>query len=156
MSNPFFSSPERKAALLAAAKEWEGTPFAPASAIKGERGGVCCHRLVIGVLIDAGFPITQDECPGGTMNRATHHEGSVMADWIRLHPGRFADMPEGTPRQAGDILTIRLGIGSNHLAIMADDEQIIHSWQGVGAHMSRVVEPKFLKRITNHFRPLES
>jgi cell wall-associated NlpC family hydrolase len=156
MSTPFFNSPERLAALRAAADSWDGTPWAAGSGVKGARGGVCCHRLVTGILVDAGFPITQEEVPGGTLNRATHFPGSVMADWLRAHPDRFEEFPANpTTLQAGDLLTIRLGLGSHHIAIMADHLYVAHSWQGVGAHIGRIVEPKLLSRITHIFRPIE-
>ena len=58
--------------------------------------------------------------------------------------------------QAGDLFTIRLGLGSHHVAIMADAETVCHSWQGVGAHLERIADPKLQKRVTHIFRPIQT
>lgn len=158
MSTPYFSTPERLTALRAAANAWDGTPWAANSCVQGERGGVCCHRLVAAVLEDAGFPITRAEIPGGTLNRATHFEGSVIADGLRNMPDRFQEITPAvwSALQAGDVFTIRLGLGAHHVAVMADAETVIHSWQGVGAHMERIVDPKLRKRVAHIFRPIQT
>jgi len=158
VNTPFFSTPERLAALRAAADAWDGTPWAAGSCVKGERGGVCCHRLVMAVIAEAGFPITQTEIPNGTLNRATHFAGSVIADGLRNMPDRFEEIApaEWSALRAGDLFTIRLGLGSHHIAVMADHETVCHSWQGVGAHLERIADPKLQKRVTHIFRPIQT
>ena len=110
------------------------------------------------VLEEAGFPITQAEIPGGTLNRATHYEGSIIADGLRLMPERFEEITPAdfSALQAGDLFTIRLGLGSHHVAIMVDAETVCHSWQGVGVHLERIAEPKLKKRVSHIFRPIQT
>lgn len=150
---PFYTE-KNQADLEVAALYWEGTPFAPAAAVRGERGGVCCHRLVIGVLADAGFPVTQDEIPDGPLGRATHHKGSMMADWLREHGDRWKEYPPKEPVRPGDILLIRIGVGAHHAAIVLPDGKVCQSWQGIGAHVSPITANKLHTRIAHIFRPL--
>ena len=81
-----------------------------------------------------------------------------MADWLREHPDRFQEITPAvwSTLQAGDVFTIRLGLGAHHVAVMADAETVVHSWQGVGAHMERIVDPKLRKRVAHIFRPIET
>jgi cell wall-associated NlpC family hydrolase len=155
---PFFSTPDRIAALRAAAQRWQGTPFAPAAAVCGPRGGACCHRLVIAGLAEAGFPINQADVPDGVLNRATHHSGSQMADWLRDNPARFQEI---TPAaldgvQPGDLLLLRLGIGAHHAALALDRREVLQTWQGIGAHIAQLADRRTAKRLLAVFRPLSS
>lgn len=158
---PFFSAPERIAALRTAAERWNLTPFAPGGKTHGPRGGACCHRLVIAVESEAGLPWSQDEVPDGVLNRAAHHAGSVMADWLRAHPDRFAeilapaDLSLADLVQPGDVLLIRHGVGVHHAAAALDRGEIIQTLQGIGAHIIRPVERRQRQRLWALFRPLE-
>ena len=156
MSIHYFNTSERIAALQQAAASWDGTPFAPSSAVKGRDGGVCCHRLAIGVVADAGFPVTQVEIPDGVLNRATHHAGSIIADWLRLHPDRFQEIAEPSSDKVlpGDILLIKLGLGAHHAGVVIDAHRMIHSWQQQGAHIIRYDTGKFSERVAHIFRPI--
>jgi cell wall-associated NlpC family hydrolase len=154
----YFSTPERISALRTAAERWQGTPFAPAAAVCGPRGGACCHRLVVAVLAEAGFPLAQGEVPDGVLNRATHHVGSIMADWLRAHPDRFAEItPAGLDTvQPGDLLLLRLGVGAHHVALALDRGEVIQTWQGIGAHIAQLSDRRTAKRLMAVFRPLSS
>jgi hypothetical protein len=154
---PFFSTPDRIAALRAAAERWQGTPFAPAAAVCGPRGGACCHRLVIAILAEAGFPFDQSEVPDAPLNRATHHKGSMMADWLQAHPDRFDEIPLPTPAviQPGQIALLRLGIGAHHSMIALDRRECLQTWQGIGAHISSLDDPRIAKRLLALFTPLD-
>jgi hypothetical protein len=153
---PFFSTPDRIAALRAAAEHWQGTPFAPAAAVCGPRGGACCHRLVVAVLAEAGLPIYQEEIPDAPLNRATHHQGSLMADWLRAHPQRFEEIPLPTlaVMLPGDIGLLRLGIGAHHAALALDRREVLQTWQGIGAVIGPLDDPRMEKRLMALFRPL--
>ncbi len=157
MSAPFFNTPERIAALRTAAERWQGTPFVPASAICGPRGGACCHRLAVAPLIETGFPITQEELPDGVLNRASHYAGSQMADWLRANPDRFEEIPIPTLAciQPGDIILLRLGIGAHHAALALDRGEVLQTWQGMAAAITVCAERRIEKRLHALFRPLE-
>ena len=157
MSVPFYNTPERIAALRTAAERWKDTPFAPAAAVCGPRGGACCHRLVIAPLVETDFPITQAEIPDGVLNRASHYAGSQMADWLRAHPDRFEEilLPTLACVQPGDILIIRLGIGAHHAALALDRGEVLQTWQGLGASITTMADRRIEKRLFAVFRPLE-
>lgn len=167
---PFFSTPDRIAALRAAAERWQGTPFAPGGrAACGPRGGASCHRLVIAVVSEAGVPWSQEEVPDAPLNRAAHHHGSLMADWLRAHRDRFAEitLSDSQPSalgsqpsladlvQPGDVLLIRHGIGVHHAAAALDRGEIIQTLQGIGAHIVQPVERKQRQRLWAVFRPID-
>jgi cell wall-associated NlpC family hydrolase len=148
--SPFFTS-DRWPALESAAIAWVGTPFAPRAGIRS--AGACCHRLCVGVLHDAGFAITQDEVPDSifALNRATHHAGSVIADWLDTQPSRFSPSSDVQP---GDVLLLRLGVGAHHAAIALPGDRIIHTWQHTGAVIV-CITPKLTARIAHIYRPNE-
>jgi len=151
---PFFSS-SNVPGLRQAALSWCGTPFAPGGSTKGPRGGACCHRLVAAAIAEADFPVTQEEMPDGNINRATHHPGSVMADWLRANPERFLELPQSSFEfSPGDILIIRLGIGAHHAALVLDNGEVLQTWQRIGAHISPL-DQRLLKRIHAAFRPIK-
>ncbi|MFA5265800.1 MAG: hypothetical protein WC378_18425 [Opitutaceae bacterium] len=156
MNTAFFSDPAHVAALRTAAERWQGTPFAPAAAVCGPRGGACCHRLVIAVLAEAGFPIAQNEVGDAPLNRASHHAGSMMADWLRAHPERFEEIPIPTiaSLQPGDIALLRLGIGAHHSALVLDRGEVLQTWQSLGASITTAAERRTEKRLAAVFRPL--
>lgn len=152
--NPFFDSSSHDE-LLRAAGAWLGTPFAPAGAVPGPRGGANCGQCAVGVLIMTGFPISQSELPAYPLNRATHHPGSIMVDWLRQHPDRFAEVASDQI-QPGDILVLKLGVGAHHVALAMPDGQLFQSWQGVGAHFTTYRDPMIAKRIFAVYRPLKA
>lgn len=159
---PFFTTPERIAALRLAAERWTRTPFAPAGAVWGPRGGACCHRLAIAVEGEAGVPFSQAEVPDAPLNRAAHHPGSLMADWLRAHGARFAEITASTPEQLselvqpGDILLIRHGVGVHHAAVALDRGEVLQTLQGIGAHIAQPVDRRMRQRLWAVFRPLEA
>ncbi len=159
---PFFSTPERVAALRTVAERWVKTPFAPGgTAVCGRRGGASCHRLVIAIEAEAGVPWGQEEVADAPLNRAAHHHGSLMAEWLRSHGDRFAEISAAAGEladvvQPGDVLLIRHGIGIHHAAAALDRGEIIQTLQGIGAHIVQPVERKQRQRLWAVFRPLVS
>lgn len=153
---PFFNTPERIAALVAAADALEGTPFAPGGCIAGPRGGMCCHRSVIWVLEHAGFPVHQWQIADGPMTRGTHHVGSAMAAWLDTQSDRFMplQMESWESLQAGDVLIIRNGVGSHHAALLLAQGRVLQSFQQIGVHIVTGVYEQRRRLITHVYRPI--
>jgi cell wall-associated NlpC family hydrolase len=151
--SPFFEQADVD--LDAIAARWVGTPFAPAGAICGPRGGASCHRLVVAVLAEAGVPISQEEIPDAVLNRATHFPGSLMAEWLRAKPDRFDEMDSAQIR-AGDILLFKFGVGAHHAGLALSGQRLLQTWQHAGAHITRYDAPPLHKRLYAVFRPLKT
>ena len=133
---------------------WTGTPFAPGGAVCGPRGGASCVRLVAAGIISCGFPLDQDEIPDAPLNRASHHVGSMMEDWLRVNPERFEEVP-ASEICPGDLLLIKLGIGVHHIGLALAGDRMMHTWQHMGAHVIHHTDPQMKKRIHSVFRPLK-
>ncbi len=159
---PFFNTPERQEALLAGARKWEGTPFAPASAVCGPRGGACCHRACAAVWIEGGLPITQDELPDAPLNRANNHLGSMIGDWLAANPERFqAVSPGWESLQPGDLIIVVNGIGGHHVAVVLPGGLMVQSFQKIGVHITRVDHEARATRLRKGlvyavYRPLDT
>ncbi len=149
---PFFDS-TNQSVLDAAATAWKGTPFATAGAVRGPRGGACCHRAVAGVLIDAGFPLTQEELPDWPLNRGTHHAQSVMLAWLREHRALFEEISIEAIAP-GDIVALLLGKSVHHMGLALPEDRFFQSWEGQGAHITRITDRQISKRIEAAFRPI--
>lgn len=135
------------AALVAAATEWEGTPFCANSARVG--AGVCCHRLCGAIYTRAGWlpPLALPE------GAPTAH-GAAMERWLDDGPGAelfdriFCDDPE-----PGDLIGFRIRDTVRHLGVMLPGGRLAHSTIGTGARIAPNIPPAFARRIAAVWRP---
>ena len=110
---PYFTTPERIAALEEAASAWLGTPYVISGAVRGS--GASCHMLAAAVLRDAGYPMPLPPERGVTRLR---EYTATMRAWLDGHPECFA--PIGLDAlAAGDILLCEIGIG--HIGLYLGD-----------------------------------
>jgi hypothetical protein len=159
MRAPFFWSPQRLAALDAAAQAWMGTPFAHNGRVCGPLGGACCHGLVWGVLADAGFHFGE-EMPLGFAAHARHSREEIVLPWLRLRcgvAGAFAEVTPATAAQLmpGDITTHRLGLCTHHVALVLPGRLLLETWSRRVAGVRSLDDADATKRMTAAFRPLD-
>lgn len=127
-------TPSELLALETAARSWVGTPFCERSAKKG--AGVCCHLLMLEVLIEAGW-LPRIQVPAGSAGWAQAQNRSMIVEWME-GDGRqwFESVPMllGRPEvlYAGDVIGFRLGRVVHHLAMRLPGPQWLHAVQRVG------------------------
>lgn len=156
---PFFSTPERCAALAEAARGWLGTPFAHNGRVRGPLGGACCHGLVWGVLADAGWQLPE-AMPLGQAGHARHSSAEIVRPWLDARCG-----PSGALLRAeavavewlrpGDITTHRLGLCTHHVALVVPGGYQLETWSRRCAALRPLADPDATKRMTAAYRPLE-
>lgn len=145
---PFVSIHEQADLIRSIANTWLGTPYAADGASKGS--GVSCHMLPSAILAEAGF-VHPTPPRRGRMLRCELLP--TMLAWLMAHEGtHFAQVPANAPVQAGDVLLFDAGTG--HLAVALDGNNVIHSWQRQGAHVSSFRAPGMLKRLKGIWRPI--
>lgn len=150
---PFFSTPDRIAALRAAATEWLGTPFMPNAAVKGV--GVSCQKLVGAVYQQAGCIAADFEIPEGPMDWSHAHTDSLVTAFLTLQPN-FAEV---TPLQPspGDLLGFRIGGCINHCGVLLTSAgHFLHCLRdSQGVRLSNVNDATYRQRLEKVWRPLE-
>lgn len=135
--------------LVAAARGWEGTPFCATAAVKGR--GVCCHRLIQEILVDAGW-LPRIACPDATPGWARGSNHSLMEEWFD-GPGAewFVSVPvsDAVP---GDVLGCRIGRCIHHLALLLPRGEIAHAVDGSGASIIPSIPTVWRKRLSRVWR----
>jgi cell wall-associated NlpC family hydrolase len=136
------------ARLEDAARAWEGTPFVHNSAVRGL--GVCCHRLIGSVLVDAGW-LPPMEFPTGAATAPRWAQTSVMAEWFAGPGAEWFDATDDAP-QPGDVLLLRTGHAAHHLALVLTGDRVMHATITQGAHIRPMV-PAMRRLLVATYRP---
>src|SRR4051794_15816276 len=92
MGLPYFSTPERIAALVAEAKLWKGTPWCANSEARGS--GVSCHNLPRSIYIAVGALTIEFPKIVASPNATRHTKQSVMEPFLDSRP-EFARIERG-------------------------------------------------------------
>jgi hypothetical protein len=135
-----------------AALSWQGTPFCERSAVRG--AGVCCHRLVIEVLIEAGW-LPRIEVPDGSVRWAAANTRSLIVEWFDGPGAQYFDRMQSLDWSAvepGDIVGFRLGRTLHHLALALPNGRWTHAAEGVGAVIVTEIPPAWRKRAERLWR----
>ena len=115
--------------LIAGARAWVGTPWAPAGTAKGV--GANCLGFLAGAARDAGlFELAHAAAPH--LGYATPPDAAALLRGLRRH---LRPVPCDRARP-GDLLLFDLGAGLRHVALLSAPGTIIHAHQSKG----RVVE----------------
>ena len=111
---------QQRAAVIAEARTWLGTPFAHRATVKG--AGVDCAQLVRLVYIATGImPLSVD--PGIYASQWHLHRDEerylAWADWLAV------EVPRPQP---GDVAIWKFGRVFSHAGIIIDDEHVLHAF----------------------------
>jgi cell wall-associated NlpC family hydrolase len=124
---------EQRAALVAEARTWLGTPFRDQGDVKGKNGAVDCAMLLVrsaqpAGLIDAAFD-PRPYPPQWHLHRDEERFLKVIADII-------AARGEGTEVTRspipGDVIVYRVGRCFSHGGIVIDGHHVIHAYYKTG------------------------
>ncbi len=120
----------RRAAVLAEAESWLGTPFHHEARVKG--AGVDCGQLLLEVYERVGL-IPHVEVPHYPPDFHMHHDREWYAELLASYAREFAGPPEGRTPQPADVVLFRVGRVFSHGAIVAPCwPRLIHADYRVG------------------------
>lgn len=114
---------DARAAIVAEARTWLGTPYVPCARVKG--AGVDCGQLLIGVFHACGLIPNVDPGPYSP-DWHLHHSEELYLGQVLGH----AD-PVDDP-QPGDIALFQFGRCVSHGAIVVAWPHVIHAYRGQG------------------------
>jgi NlpC/P60 family putative phage cell wall peptidase len=113
-----------RAAVVARAHDWLGTPFHAGARVRG--AGVDCAQLLIAVFAEAGLiePVDPGHYPPDWF---LHQDGEPLLAWVERYGMRTSTTPA-----PGDVALFRYGRAVSHGAIVVGPELLIHSYRGLG------------------------
>lgn len=113
--------------IVAEARSWVGTPFHWQASVKGR--GCDCKGLIVGVARALGLPGADSLYA----EMADYHN----VDERLLKRGLAECLDRADEPQPGDVLLLRVAAKPQHLAILSDNNRMIHTY---GKGPRRVVE----------------
>ena len=126
-----------RAAFVAEAVSWIGTPFRDCADIKGRAGAVDCAMLLTRCAVDTGLVPPFDPRPYPPRWHL-HQSRERFIEWIE---GTFRATPVDVPR-LGDVAVFKFGKCFSHGAILANSDEFVHAWYAAQSCMlSRRDEP---------------
>lgn len=139
---------EGRAAIVAEAKTWIGTPFAHQGRVKGRRGGVDCGQIIAGTYENVGLTAKIDPGP----YQFQHHMHSNSEDYV-THLLRYTKEIIAEQANAADMVLYKCGRTFSHGGILIEDWPglIIHSRNGVGVEYAHGLKNGFLKGREKRF-----
>lgn len=116
---------EERAAVVAEALSWIGTPFHHGAAVKG--AGVDCAQLLIEsfAVVGVGRPVLEPYAPDWFL----HERGDDLERFVRWVE-RYA-APVTVPAPA-DVALFRYGLAVSHAAIVVGEHVVVHSFRELG------------------------
>ena len=136
---------EFRAAIVAEALTWIGTPYKLCGCIKGV--GVNCAQLLFGVAKGAG--IIPQSCPTPrwyTPQLATHSRDERLMRYFAAYGAREVNEP-----QDGDIVLFKTGLAHGHAAIVTAWPEIVHCLPPHGCQLGRVDEGRLAQFKRRYF-----
>ena len=126
---------EERAAVVAAARAWVGTPYHMNARVRG--AGVDCGQLLIGVFADAGLVASFDTGHSPQDFHLNRREERYL-DFIRPHLTEFAGPP-----LAGDVIMFHYGHSYSHGAVVikAEPLTVVHAFM----RARQVIEEKLTR-----------
>ena len=139
-----------RAAIVASARAWIGTPYRHQASRKGV--GADCLGLIRGVWREQ-FGAEPEMPPPYTPDWAEALKSDTLLSAARKH---LVEIPIGSA-QAGDVYLFRMGLGhpAKHCAIVSGSDRIIHAYWGHAVCETRLV-PWWRRRIAAAFMFPES
>lgn len=115
-----------RAAIVAEAETWIGTPYISNAVIKGRRGGTDCGMLLIGVYGALGFVPKEFDPRPYAPDWHVHRNEEKYIEFVE----RFAtevDIPPKRIPLPGDLMMFHIGRVFAHAAIITDWPNAIHA-----------------------------
>lgn len=139
---------EGRAAVVAEAKTWLGTPFMHMGRVKGRRGGVDCGQIIACSYENVGLTTKIDPGP----YQFQHHMHSSSEDYVTQLLGYTKEIT-AEQAKAADIVLYKCGRTFSHGGILTEDWPglIIHSRNGVGVEYAHGMKNGFLKGREKRF-----
>lgn len=128
----------QRAALVAEAHTWIGTPYHHAARIKGV--GVDCGQILIGVYAGAGLVEAFDTGPYAR-EWHFHHKAELYLAWLQKYM-RQVDAPK-----PGDVAMFRFGHTVSHGAIVVEWPRVIHSYVRTGCVLASADDAELKGRV---------
>lgn len=138
-------SAARRAAVVAEALTWLGTPYHHHARVRGRDGGVDCAQFPIAVYTaSAEIP---DQAPTYASQWHLHRSEELYLAQVE----RFATEVERDDVGPGDFVIWRWGRTFSHGGIMLDGRTVIHSYIGVGVSTDDIDQHSELSRRDRRF-----
>lgn len=127
-----------RAAIVAEARTWVGTPYAHIQCLKGPGGGVDCAYLLLGVALAVG-------CLAPTFPRPVYSPA-----WhLHQRQERYREALEGAgfrpsawaARAPGDVVLFRFGLAASHAGILLPEDTLIHARVGQRVLLQPIPSP---------------
>lgn len=156
MRTPFYNTEERRAALVAEARSWLGTPFSENCAVKGPAGGIdCVHYLAAchaaaGACAPVELPVQPVE---HVRHWHEHHAESLILEWLGRPEvrGRVRRLDDGEPMMIGDMPLLEVQRTTHHATICCGPELLhVAIPAGVVSHSTR--DRELMKKIRCVYR----
>lgn len=113
---------ETRAAIVAEAQSWIGTPYLSNAAIKGPRGGTDCAMFIVAVYANLGLiPKEFDPRPYSPQWHVHRNEEKYMGYVLQ-----FVKEIEAPPKP-GDLAMFKIGLVFAHGAIVTEWPNVIHA-----------------------------
>ncbi len=137
---------EERTALIKEALSWEGTPYHHQAGVKGI--GVDCAYLIGHIAKNAGL-IKEFQVQPYSIEWHIHNSEEKMIDVIKVFGCTEVPLEEMQP---GDILAFQYGRSCSHLALLLEDNFIIHASIKHGKVMIEELRDDYLNRLRYAFK----
>lgn len=124
---------DQRAAIVAEANAWLGTPYHHHGRIKGV--GVDCAQILLAVYVDALALAPALDVGQYSTQWHLHRGEEVYLDWLAQAGARQVEQP-----QPGDIAMFRFGRTFSHSAICVGEGLWLHAYSEAGVIASRLTE----------------
>jgi cell wall-associated NlpC family hydrolase len=114
-----------RAAFMAEALSWIGTPFVNCGDVKGPRGAVDCAMLLTRCAVDTGLIAPFDPRPYEPQWHI-HHDQELFVEFIT---DRLGGIETATPRP-GDIAVWKFNRTFSHGGVILSANDVVHAWSG--------------------------
>jgi cell wall-associated NlpC family hydrolase len=125
---------EQRAAVVAEAMTWLGTPFRDQANVKGKNGAVDCAMLLVSVFTQCGLVAPFDPRPYAPQWHLHRSDERFLVIVSRF--GREVENPARLPAaalaKAGDVIVWRVGRCFSHGAIVMENNHVIHAYYKTG------------------------
>lgn len=111
-----------RAAILAEALTWEGTPYHHLACLKGR--GCDCIGYIIGIAKGVGVLAADYTPPVYSPQWHQHNTRELLKEGIMATGGTAVLLAEAQP---GDILLFRFALAASHAAILLPEDRMIHA-----------------------------